>query len=73
MDPGIKTFILVLLLIFSSARAKGTGYGVDPANLHNEVIIQENVREPQMVDIVLDYEKAGPNPRHDKGKPGTNP
>ncbi|KAH7841191.1 hypothetical protein Vadar_026814 [Vaccinium darrowii] len=74
----IRASVLVILLLslFSVARVEGLRY-VDPTNQLNDEIAQKNMRELTMVDAMLDYDKAGANPRHEQGngKPGggTNP
>ncbi|KAK9275938.1 hypothetical protein L1049_023212 [Liquidambar formosana] len=71
MGPQIKSFVIIVLLLFinSSGGAKGSKYDVNLANPLREVITHMNMRKILVVDMTLDYEKPGPNPKHDKGKP----
>ncbi|KAM0979028.1 hypothetical protein ACFX13_015202 [Malus domestica] len=74
MDRYIKTFVVILLLLFdisSGSRVKGFRHGISPANPSSSKVNGEmEMRELVAVDAMLDYEKPMPNPRHDKGKSG---
>ncbi|KAA8526116.1 hypothetical protein F0562_007784 [Nyssa sinensis] len=76
MPPMVKTFILIILLLFScpsSGRPNGTKDGVKLTNPHNEVIIQMKERKLIGIHTMMDYSSAIANPVHDpppvKGKP----
>ncbi|KAF5731277.1 hypothetical protein HS088_TW19G00884 [Tripterygium wilfordii] len=73
----IKTFLLVLLLVipFYSGMSEGFKDGMNQ-NHHSlykdEVGFEINSRKLLMLDAMLDYDDAGPNPKHDpRRKPGT--
>uniref|UniRef100_A0A0R0KBS2 Transmembrane protein n=3 Tax=Glycine subgen. Soja TaxID=1462606 RepID=A0A0R0KBS2_SOYBN len=76
MALKINTFLLVLLLILiplSSGLAEGFGENMHPTHgLLYKDGIKMNSRKLLVHDFVLDYDEAGPNPRHTK-KPGKGP
>ncbi|KAK6794652.1 hypothetical protein RDI58_008105 [Solanum bulbocastanum] len=67
MRPTSKAFILfILFLIFvSSGTVEGSlGNGIN--RIHkSQKRMREIPRKLMVVDAVLDYDYAGPNPRHD--------
>ncbi|XP_055827923.1 uncharacterized protein LOC129896121 isoform X2 [Solanum dulcamara] len=69
MRPTSKAFILlVLFLIFvSSGTVEGSlGNGVNRIHKFHKVLeMREVPRKLMAVDAMLDYDYAGPNPRHD--------
>ncbi|CAN6578863.1 unnamed protein product [Malus baccata var. baccata] len=76
MDRSIKTFVVILLLLFdisSGSRVKGFKHGVSPANpSSSKVYVEMEMRELVAVNAMLDYEKPIPNPRHEKRPGGAN-
>ncbi|KAB2632951.1 hypothetical protein D8674_029198 [Pyrus ussuriensis x Pyrus communis] len=76
MDRSIKTFAVILLLLFdisSGSRVKGFKHGVSPSNPpSSKVYVEMEMRELVAVNAMLDYEKPIPNPRHEKRPGGAN-
>ncbi|XP_004502680.1 uncharacterized protein [Cicer arietinum] len=75
MEHKIKTFLLVILLVFipfplSSGLGEGFRENIHPTHhfLYKDGI-KMNSRKLFSHDFVLDYDEAGPNPKHSK-KPG---
>ncbi|KEH35466.1 hypothetical protein MtrunA17_Chr3g0127111 [Medicago truncatula] len=76
MEHKIKTFLLVILLVFihfplSSGLAEGFRENMHPTtnNFLYKDDIKMNSRKLLSHAFVLDYDEAGPNPKHSK-KPG---
>ncbi|KAL2339594.1 hypothetical protein Fmac_007534 [Flemingia macrophylla] len=78
MALKINTFLLVLLLILvplSLGLAEGFRENMHPTTHHGLLYkgdIKVNSRKLFSHNFVLDYDEAGPNPRHTK-KPGKGP
>ncbi|CAL0327493.1 unnamed protein product [Lupinus luteus] len=78
MASKIKIFLLVLLLVLipsSSGLAEGCKENMDPSPTHHLLYkdgIKMNSRKLLNHEFVLDYDEAGPNPKHTK-KPGKGP
>ncbi|KAG5019226.1 hypothetical protein AAZX31_06G125200 [Glycine max] len=76
MALKMNTFLLFLLLILiplSSCLAEGFRANKHPTHgLLYKDGIKVNSRKLLVHDFVLDYDEAGPNPRHTK-KPGKGP
>ncbi|KAK4273873.1 hypothetical protein QN277_017184 [Acacia crassicarpa] len=75
MDPKTKTFLIVLVLVFifispSSGLVEGfRECRYHPCNLLYKDGMKMNSRKLLSHGFELDYDDAGPNPRHTK-KPG---
>ncbi|KAJ1388500.1 hypothetical protein SESBI_39076 [Sesbania bispinosa] len=76
MALKIKTFLIVLLLVLiplSSGLDEGFRENMHPTHhLLYKDGIKMNSRKLFAHDFVLDYDEAGPNPKHTK-KPGKGP
>ncbi|KAJ7945075.1 putative Transmembrane protein [Quillaja saponaria] len=70
MDPKIKVYILILLLLFIDVypvEVKCSRIRMNPVNPPSEGIFEMDVRE--LVEInIKDYREYQPNPKHDQGK-----
>ncbi|XP_059306816.1 uncharacterized protein LOC132058283 [Lycium ferocissimum] len=76
MRPTSKAFLLlVLFFIFvSSGTVEGLGNGANRIyKLQKKNGLREIPRKLMMLDPVLDYDYAGPNPRHDPGRKRGHP
>ncbi|KAK7282547.1 hypothetical protein RIF29_11428 [Crotalaria pallida] len=78
MAPKIKIFLLVLLLVlipFSLGMVEGFRENMHPSSIHHLLSkdgIKMNSRKLLDRAYELDYDEAGPNPKHSK-KPGKGP
>ncbi|KAK7317110.1 hypothetical protein RJT34_01073 [Clitoria ternatea] len=72
----IKTFLVLLLILIplSSGLADGFRETMYPTDnlLYKDGVMKVKSRKLFTHDFVLDYDEAGPNPRHTK-KPGKGP
>ncbi|KAK3434176.1 hypothetical protein EUGRSUZ_D01706 [Eucalyptus grandis] len=70
MDPYNKMRIVILFMLFvnSYSAVMSFGEGENPAGSLSKVTSQRKWREMIMLEAVLDYDKPGPNPRHEQGK-----
>ncbi|KAL9432791.1 hypothetical protein AB3S75_027747 [Citrus x aurantiifolia] len=69
----IKTFLLLNLLFNILLLSSGMVEGFKINNMHSKHSLEKdmNMRKRLMVGAVLDYDDAGPNPKHDpRKKPG---
>ncbi|KAI3471232.1 hypothetical protein Pfo_027895 [Paulownia fortunei] len=74
MNPRIKCSLLIFLLLFMFLYAgtiECSGMGMNPLRSLYKGGIQANSRKLLEFNAVLDYDYAGPNPKHDpRGKKG---
>ncbi|XP_027110035.1 uncharacterized protein LOC113762795 [Coffea eugenioides] len=73
MQLRISTSLLVYLLILnllSSGKVEGFSNGVNHMySADKDGVVIGNNRKVQVLDVALDYDYAGPNPKHDpRGK-----
>ncbi|CAN4085688.1 unnamed protein product [Withania somnifera] len=73
MRPTSKAFLLLVLFVIfvSSSTVEGLGNGVNRIHKFQKKM-REIPRKLMVVDAMLDYDYAGPNPRHDPRKRGGN-
>ncbi|KAM3381778.1 putative protein isoform X1 [Capsicum galapagoense] len=68
-----KAFVLLVLFLIFVSSGTVEGLGTDVNRIHNfQKKMREIPRKLMGVDAVLDYDYAGPNPRHDPRKRGGN-
>ncbi|KAJ9148109.1 hypothetical protein P3X46_030200 [Hevea brasiliensis] len=70
-----KALALILLLLFihlSIGQVWGVAQGMKYANPQSEPIIaaMKKIRKLVEIDFMLDYDKEGPNPKHDPPRSG---
>ncbi|XP_009784184.1 uncharacterized protein [Nicotiana sylvestris] len=61
-------FVFLYLIFVSSGTVEGLGNGVNRIYKFQKNGIREIPRKLMMLDAVLDYDYAGPNPRHEPGR-----
>ncbi|KAF8033301.1 hypothetical protein BT93_D2032 [Corymbia citriodora subsp. variegata] len=71
MDPYNKMGIVILFMLFVNSYSAVMSFseGENPAGSLSKVTGQRKLKELILLEAVLDYDKPGPNPKHDgKGK-----